>query len=501
MGGLFTPSVHEEKGRIAFSAFVKGGWDVYVSDDLNTMLQRNYPTRTSRCSRMSRREPAAFVGRFDRVRAGYLLALQQPRRRMPIPRRALAPATSTLDTYQPKIHPMGDVPAELAQSNRPGEATHVGVRPPGEKRQRRARVSRRHGAQVPDEARPGLHRRGGGVAFTSGFGFSIANSIALSDMMGDQHLMFAFSLYQDIASRISWRRTLPQAARDFSFGAYQFSSFFNDRVTSVGRRVQRQPSLQRAQLRHLCAHESPFQQVLPDGDQPAGVLLGPHVLRRHQYAKSLHPGDSQSNVRLDRAVARVRARLGVFRSVRPVEGNRWRISLARGVAFENRDVSRTTGYLDWRAYNTIFWRNSIALRLTGAASVGEDRRVFYLGGPYTLRGYDWQQFIGTKMWLASFEYRFPLLDYLIFGWPGRWGFSNIGANVFFDIGNTWVDRWPKIIDTNSSHFQLDDAKADVGFGVFMDLGYFLMNLQFAWPTDLYRFDHDMKFHFAIGPTF
>jgi hypothetical protein len=43
LGGLFTPSVHEEKGRIAFSAFVKGGWDVYVSDDLNTMLQHNYP--------------------------------------------------------------------------------------------------------------------------------------------------------------------------------------------------------------------------------------------------------------------------------------------------------------------------------------------------------------------------------------------------------------------------------------------------------------------------
>jgi outer membrane protein assembly factor BamA len=171
------------------------------------------------------------------------------------------------------------------------------------------------------------------------------------------------------------------------------------------------------------------------------------------------------------------------------------------VAFENQDVSRTTGYLDWRAYNTIFYRNSIALRLTGAASVGEDRRVFYLGGPYTLRGYDWQQFVGTKMWLASFEYRFPLFDYLIFGWPGRWGFSNIGANLFFDVGNTWVDRWPKVFDSNAKGLRLDDAKADMGFGVFMDVGYFLMNLQFAWPTDLEHVDQNMKFHFAIGPTF
>jgi chromosome segregation and condensation protein ScpB len=48
---------------------------------------------------------------------------------------------------------------------------------------------------------------------------------------------------------------------------------------------------------------------------------------------------------------------------------------------------------------------------------------------------------------------------------------------------------------------LDDAKADFGFGAYMDIGYFLMSFQFAWPTDLYRVDQNMKFHFAIGPTF
>ena len=89
----------------------------------------------------------------------------------------------------------------------------------------------------------------------------------------------------------------------------------------------------------------------------------------------------------------------------------------------------------------------------------------------------------------------------IFGWPGRWGFSNIGANLFFDVGNTWVDRWPKVFKTGTDHLELDDAKSDFGFGIYMDVGYFLMNLQFAWPTDLYHFDQDMKFHFAIGPTF
>jgi hypothetical protein len=35
----------------------------------------------------------------------------------------------------------------------------------------------------------------------------------------------------------------------------------------------------------------------------------------------------------------------------------------------------------------------------------------------------------------------------------------------------------------------------------MDVGFFLASFQFAWPTDLYRFDQDMQFHFYLGPTF
>ena len=35
----------------------------------------------------------------------------------------------------------------------------------------------------------------------------------------------------------------------------------------------------------------------------------------------------------------------------------------------------------------------------------------------------------------------------------------------------------------------------MGFGVYMDIGYFLMSLQFAWPTDVRSINHDMQFHF------
>jgi outer membrane protein assembly factor BamA len=285
-------------------------------------------------------------------------------------------------------------------------------------------------------------------------------------------------------------------------GVYQFSSFFDSRVTSVGETfnsyrlfsernygVFGQMSLPFNKFYRM---ETNLQAYYSDRTFFEDVNLG---------SSSVFTAASESKVRLIEPSLAFVHDSSFFGPFGPVEGSRWRLSIARGVAFENRDVSRTTGYIDWRRYNTLFWRNSIALRFTGAASVGEDRRVFFLGGPTTLRGYDYQQFDGTKMWLASVEYRFPLLDYLIFGWPGRWGLANIGGTVFFDVGHAFYDRWPKTFNTNVNHLELNDAKADVGFGLYMDVGFFLASFQFAWPTDLYRFDQDMQFHFYLGPTF
>ncbi|HKW13710.1 MAG TPA: BamA/TamA family outer membrane protein [Candidatus Krumholzibacteria bacterium] len=500
MGGLFTPSVHEEKGRIAFSAFVKGGWDVYVSDDLNTMLQRNYPQPD--------KPVLAYELPENRVPSSQDSTVWVPDSSLAVTH-AAAGVDSTasasagdidINTYEPRIHPMGPPPVETAQLNHPGEPSHVGVRPPGEINGEEPVFRGATMHKYKTRLAPDYIGAGGGVAFTSGLGFSIANSIALSDMMGDQHLMFAFSLYQDIAqSDFLAAYSYLKRRADFSIGAYQFSSFFNDRTTSVGDAFSANRFFSERNYGIFALMSLPFNKFYRMETNLQAYYSDRTFYGDINTQNIFFQATGTSNVRLIEPSLAFVHDSAFFGPFGPVEGNRWRVSLSRGVAFENKDVSRTTGYLDWRAYNTIFWRNSIALRVTGAASVGEDRRVFYLGGPYNLRGYDWQQFVGTKMWLASFEYRFPLFDYLIFGWPGRWGFSNIGANLFFDIGNTWVDRWPKIFTGN--RLQLDDAKADMGFGIFMDVGFFLMNLQFAWPTDLEHVDQTMKFHFAIGPTF
>jgi Tol biopolymer transport system component len=512
MGGLFTPSVHEEKGRIAFSAFVRGGWDVYVSDDLYTMLARNYPQPEKSVLAYQPEEiapaPADTAVALADTSAAALAAGTAPAQ-------SASERAGDIDiaTYEPVMHPMTPPPSTTGAAAEP--SSHVGIRPPagGAATAGTDEEPQFRGATVQDykmRLAPDFIGAGGGVYFSSSFGFGIANSIALSDMLGDHHLMFAFNLYQDIAeSDFLIAYTYLKRRADFSVGAYQFSSFFDSRVTSVGETfssarlfsernygVFGQMSLPFNKFYRM---ETNLQAYYSDRTFFENALTG----STFYYTASDH-----SKVRLIEPSLAFVHDSSFFGPFGPVEGSRWRVSIARGVAFENNDISRTTGYLDWRRYNTLFWRNSIAMRVTAAGSAGEDRRVFYLGGPTTLRGYDYPDrsrplsgLEGTRMWMASLEYRFPLFDYIIFGWPGRWGLGNIGGTAFFDIGHAWYDRWPKTFNSDVGHLELQDAKADLGFGVYMDVGYFLMSFQFAWPTDLYRFDDQMQFHFYLGPTF
>ena len=165
-------------------------------------------------------------------------------------------------TYQPQIRPLEP----------PTVASSIGVRQPdglSTRGCRRARLPRRHGAQVSTKLAPDFIGAGGGVAFTSGFGFSDreqhralrhagrpAPHVRVQSLPGHRPVGFPGRVL-----------VLAKRRADFSFGAYQFSELLRQSRHVGGRSVQRQPDVQRAQLRHLRADECALQQVLPDGDR------------------------------------------------------------------------------------------------------------------------------------------------------------------------------------------------------------------------------------------
>ncbi|HEX5133681.1 MAG TPA: BamA/TamA family outer membrane protein, partial [Candidatus Krumholzibacteria bacterium] len=529
IGGLFTPSVNEEKGRIAFSGFVDGGWDVYVSDDLRTMLNRKYaqPARSilahdpgvasrdlaqiaspaASDSAAAARQPGAIMLDTsvspDSGSLGLGLVMGDSSAAADSALVPVAADSGTVDvaTYSPPVLPLtpaGPLEAGAAPPRRNAPPHAGGLAEAVGDDTNAFRGASVHPYKM--KLSPDFIGAGGGLYFSSNYGFGIANAISMSDMLGDHRATFAFSLYQDLAqSDFLLAYSYLKRRADFSLGAYQLSSYYDSRITSAGEFSPYRLFSER-NLGLFGQMSVPFNKFYR-----MDLDLNAYMSEREFYgstvaSRGIYRVTARSEIRLLEPSLAFVHDSALFGPFGPVDGSRWRVSVSQGVAFSDRDISRTTGFLDWRWYNTLFWRNSLALRLSGAASEGEDPRVFSLGGPTTLRGYDYQQFWGTRMWLASVEYRFPLLDALIFGWPGRWGFTNIGGTAFFDVGRAFNDELRNPFNFDNG-FHLDDSYADVGVGAYMYVGYFLMSFQFAWPTDLNRFNNDMQFHWYLGPTF
>jgi outer membrane translocation and assembly module TamA len=187
------------------------------------------------------------------------------------------------------------------------------------------------------------------------------------------------------------------------------------------------------------------------------------------------------------------------RSTRPRAGSRYSLSIAPALPIGEHAVQRTSLLLDYRRYAPFGRRNTLAGRLLGGLSTGRDPLTFYLGGPTTLRGFDYLDFAGTRLVLASLEYRVPLVDAIVLGWPGRWTLGDVGGVAFVDLGSAWYasddSRW-RFLESGGG-LRLHDARADFGLGLRLPLAYFHARLDFAWPTDL-RTTQGVRTNFSLG---
>ena len=146
-------------------------------------------------------------------------------------------------------------------------------------------------------------------------------------------------------------------------------------------------------------------------------------------------------------------------------------------------------------------------RLLLGGSFGDDRSFFYLGGIDTLRGYNYEDLVGTRIGLLNLEIRMPLIDVLHFGWPVRWTIGGIRGIVFADLGGAWSD-WQygpenpfNIIVRERNRIRLDDVKAAIGVGMRLRLGLFSVDFAVARNTDLTRLEPGVKYHFGLGQAF
>jgi outer membrane protein assembly factor BamA len=346
--------------------------------------------------------------------------------------------------------------------------------------------------------------QGGGLYFSSGFGFGLANTIAMSDMLGNHRAVISFNIYRDIAdSDLLGVYYFLKNRINYGIGAFQYKNYLNSRVTSVGEAFQTHQLFTERNYGIFGLVSYPFSTF-----NRMDLELTAFVSERQFFEETVtDPGTgaivlteaSRSTRNLIEPTLSFVHDASFFSYFGPIDGSRYMISVSKGFGFEESGVSRETLYLDYRRYIQVFHRNSFAFRLSLAASEGDDPRTFFLGGPSTIRGYDYLNFAGTRFALVSAEYRFPFLDALIFGWPGRWGFGNMMGQVFFDAGAAW-DKGDFTPFESLERLQTRDILADVGIGTRFYFGYFLLNFQIAWQTDFQRFGAS-QFYFFIGPGF
>ena len=149
--------------------------------------------------------------------------------------------------------------------------------------------------------------------------------------------------------------------------------------------------------------------------------------------------------------------------------------------------------LDYRGYKKVTRRSLLAFRIGSIYNNG-DRAISYgFGGLNQLRGYEFREFLGSRLAYSNLEFRYPLIDRLDFP---VFPLGQIRGFFFFDVGGAWNldDSWydptlgtvrfdPALGETinfdawDSENDRLQDLRASYGAGFQF---IFIGGLQFNW---------------------
>ncbi len=174
----------------------------------------------------------------------------------------------------------------------------------------------------------------------------------------------------------------------------------------------------------------------------------------------------------------------------PIDGTRFNLTVGLTLAWNQLQAYNQLALADFRKYFRLSRNSCYAVRLMGFTSSGVEPQRLYLGGSWSLRGYDRKAFYGRNLVLISNELRFPLINNLIIGFPfGRIGFQAIRGALFFDAGNAWED-----------HF--DQLYGSFGTGFRISLGYVVvLRFDFSKKTDFKTISRETVFDFFFGWNF
>ncbi|MEX2281076.1 MAG: hypothetical protein WEE89_01180 [Gemmatimonadota bacterium] len=169
----------------------------------------------------------------------------------------------------------------------------------------------------------------------------------------------------------------------------------------------------------------------------------------------------------------------------PIDGERFNVTAGLVSCFACSYPSQVTGLLvdraaavdnfvvygDYRRYLRTTQYSAYALRAYLFYSSGTLPARSVLGGPHQLRGYPRFSMAGSRVWLLSQEWRFPILQSLSLTFPfGELRLPGIQGAFFADAGSSWLDTQSKPRGTWGSYGMGFRTSLGAPFVLRMDVG-------------------------------
>jgi Tol biopolymer transport system component len=403
----------------------------------------------------------------------------------------------------------------------------------------------------------------GSAGYDRFFGVQGTSIIQITDILGDHQIFIGTDLYFDLrnSNYFLQYRYLPRRT-DYSIGIFQDSMYFTGYYQFLGLPVGSVPF----RLRNFGIQTFGSRPFSKFSRIDFGAIYS-NIDQTYFYDYGDIPTIGVKTFLFSLSFSNDTSLWGPnFFPIIPLDGTRYNFFIYTSPPLSNRSfnpypdpyslneqqngtLSFTTVNADIRKYFKIRDQYGFAFRMSGGGSFGRDPENFYLGGIDNwlnrefvgdirdglrdiffshyitpLRGAGYYQLVGSKYFLGNVEFRFPLIQYLLLGWPLPIGFQQIRGSLFFDVGGAWdpyeefdsiSGKWI-IGDPFKSNYEVhkgfratkkingvsyfDDMAMSWGIGARGILLFFLARFDVAWLHDGNKFSSP-NYLFSLGFDF
>lgn len=317
----------------------------------------------------------------------------------------------------------------------------------------------------------------GATGYDPEFAQISSGQVALSDILGNEHLLFHLSSQSEyggsLLGSLSGGTTYVNLSKRLSYGMglFSFGAVYDEELGLL--REERRTGF-------LLLASYPLSRFERLDATMVGRLVHDYLYKSDETARIFLLSNFLSYVWDNSA----------FESNGEIVGTRANLTLGL-----TRDVTRgkadyLTALADLRKNWSLSRKAVYASRIVLKSSLGKQGTRFYMGGPWSLRGYATRAMSGKTLFLMNNELRLPVLARAVLGFPGqRLPLPTIRGAVFADAGAAGDDR-------------LDTWRGSLGFGLYLGGGYFpMVRFNTVWRTDFTTLKKKPVREFFVGWNF